>query len=338
MENFHPNQVAAWVATAAFVSMAVLQLHYTTGMTDADHILQGLILLFETVFPARISGYYVEGSHADATAMATSDLDLTIVFREQFTSQDEFTTANQVLAACEQLSRIELDVVLTDELSLRRQADPMFKLGARLLYGSEIRDTVTLMPITIWAHQRMHAAYWLMINALSRPKPVLAPLNFPQPNAKWYGYANRTMHLPDGREVITTRNLIRVTGWIATARIAFERQQFVVRKRDCLATYQATINDEWTELLEQIDRRCRRDWQYLIPATEMEQVELQKLLVRTLAFENDFLARYRLLLLAELTGTDPVMQQDALRRLEQTPFADPEVMAAVRNLARATEI
>ena|SRR5579859_7153453 len=49
------------------------------------------------------------------------------------------------------------------------------------------------------------------------------------------------MRLQDGTIIPTTRNLIRVTGWIATARIAYQAQQYVIRKRDAVATYRAAL-------------------------------------------------------------------------------------------------
>jgi hypothetical protein len=120
----------------------------------------------------------------------------------------------------------------------------MFKLGARLLNGRDVRDTIPLIPISTWARQRIHAAFWLMINVLQSPRPVHAPLTIPRPSAPFYGYTERTLRLTDGTEIPTTRNLIRVTGWIATARIAYPARQYVIWKRDWFRSYQETINDE----------------------------------------------------------------------------------------------
>jgi hypothetical protein len=135
---------------------------------------------------------------------------------------------------------------------------------------------------------------------------------------------------PDGSEIPTTRDLVRVTGWIATARIAYEAQRYVVRKRDCIAIYRQAINDEWVELLEQIDNRCRTAWQYRVPSSPLEQAELQSILEQTLAFENHFLALYRQFIRAELTGLDASARQDALRFMDQTPLDDPAIIEAVQ--------
>jgi len=312
-------------------------LQQSTGYSLADRTVQGIVALFETVFPDRIRGYYVEGSYADQTAVMTSDLDLTLVFRQQFATPEEQNSAQQLVSACQQLSALELDITLVAEAHLRQHADPMFKLGARLLYGQEIRGAIPLIPIATWARQRMHAAYWLMIHVFKRPLPVHAPLAFPDPHDPFYGYAARMMPLADGSEIPTTRNLIRVTGWIATARLAYEAQHYVVRKRDCVSSYRQFISDAWTSLLEQLDERCRSAWRYRIPATPAEEAELRTILTNTLAFENHYLQRYRQFLLTELTGDDRQAQQDALRMLDNTFYADPEVTDLVKRLQKAKD-
>lgn len=263
------------------------------------------------------------------TAVATSDLDLTIVFQEQFVTPAERQRAQEVVTACRQLSALELDITLTEEAEVRRGADPMFKLGARLLYGQEIRDALPLIPIEIWARQRMHAAYWLMINVFNRPKPVVAPLTFPDTQDPFYGYANRMIHLTDGGVIPTTRNLIRITGWIATARLAYEAQHYVVRKRDCISAYRSLINDEWTPLLAQIDLRCRSAWGYRVPSTTDEQMELGTILRDTLRFENHFLNCYRHFLLTQLISADLEAQQAARHLLQNTPYADPSILQVI---------
>src|SRR6266568_4585292 len=149
--------------------MTAIILTHSTGSPRADTVVRGIVTLFESLYPQRITGYYVKGSYADQTAIDTSDLDLTIVFASPLTSATEQALVQRLVLACQQLSPLELDLTLTDEPQLRHHADPMFKLGAQVLYGQDIRATIPLIPITTWARHRMHAAYWLMINAFQRP-------------------------------------------------------------------------------------------------------------------------------------------------------------------------
>ncbi len=98
------------------------------------------------------------------------------------------------------------------------------------------------------------------------------------------------LHATTGRDVPSTRNLIRVTGWAATALLALRGGVYVARKSDCQATYQRHISDEWTDLLDDLYRRCRTDWRYLIPVSD---AALRALCQRALQFENHFLLVYR---------------------------------------------
>jgi hypothetical protein len=102
--------------------------------------------------------------------------------------------------------------------------------------------------------------------------------------------------------------LMRVTGWIAAARIAYQAGQYVVDKRSCVARYRDAIGDEWTDLLVTIDQRCRQDWRYPIPDNHKEQEELQVIGCHILAYENQFLKLYDRFLLAIIVGANVPQQ------------------------------
>lgn len=174
----------------------------STGSSLADCTIHGMICLFEYLLPGRICSWYVEGSYATQSTVATSDLDLILVLYTPLVTDQEQTATANLLETCQQLSSLELDVTVTDLITLQQSAYPMFKLGARLLAGSEIRDAVPLIPIALWARQRMHAAFWLMIHVFSRPEPVVAPTTFPDPADRVYEYAARRTKLADGTEVL----------------------------------------------------------------------------------------------------------------------------------------
>ena len=317
------------------IPVTVQPLVDTTGSPVADRTIQAIVRLLDLLLPNALCSCYVEGSYATQTAVATSDLDLIFVLHSPLATEHEHMIASTLLGACQDLSSLELDVTLTDITQLRQVADPMFKLGARLLVGHEIRDTIPLMPIQLWARQRMHAAFWLMIHVFQRPQPVVAPLTFPAPDAPFYGYAARRMQLPDGTVISTTRNLIRVTGWIATARIAYEAHSYVVEKRASVTTYRELIGDEWTSLLETLDRLCRTAWHYRIPKRRAEQAELRTIATQVLAYENHFLAVYSRFVLDELTNGDTAGQLTALTMLAQTWYPEPTLLARLDQLLEA---
>lgn len=165
-----------------------------------------------------------------------------------------------------------------------------------------------------------------------------APLDYPDPTDEFYGYTHRTVRLPDGFEVPSTRDLIRTTGWAATALIALKTGQYVVRKRDCFIAYRNEINDEWAELLETIYATCRREWNYLIPEEAGVRERLRAICARTLAFENHFLREYQSFLLGELRSGDEKAIRAALHILGHTFFADEKVIGALHDISHPHSI
>ena len=138
----------------------------STASAAADEALRDTIAAFEAAFPGRVRGYYVEGSYADGTGIATSDVDLTVVFRGAFRDEAERSQAGRLGDERAARSALELDVEVVDEARLAGGVKPTFKEGSRLVYGEDIRDRLPLLPIDAWARDRLHAAYWLLVKAL----------------------------------------------------------------------------------------------------------------------------------------------------------------------------
>lgn len=234
-------------------------------MSPADTALRRVIATFENAFPDRIRGYYVHGSVADNTSIATSDVDLDVVVKGGFTDPEEHVAFVQAARAIAASRDLEVDIDVTDEASLFDGAETTFKLGSRLLHGEDIRSQVPLLSIDQWGRERMYRGYFLLVQVFHRPSRVRYPIGFPDPDAEFFGYADRRVSLGDGTDVPSTRDLMRVTGWLATALIAHEGKQYVARKRDCHRLYREVFHDEWASLLEDIYVTCRGRWRCLIP-------------------------------------------------------------------------
>ena len=78
---------------------------------------------FTQQFPGRVRAGYAEGSLADGSRLATSDVDLIIVFADGFHDEDEHRQAEALALALNREARVELDVTVTDEAALARAAD-----------------------------------------------------------------------------------------------------------------------------------------------------------------------------------------------------------------------
>jgi predicted nucleotidyltransferase len=122
-----------------------IQLITSSGSQSADDAVCGLIGIFEMRFPGRIRAFYAEGSYADRTAIASSDIDLIVIFKDRFADKDEAGAARQLGAYCANLSAFELDLTLEFENHFLRLFKP-FVLGE--LYGDDA--------------EARHAAVWLL--------------------------------------------------------------------------------------------------------------------------------------------------------------------------------
>ncbi len=303
-----------------------------TANEQTNNALRATIGIFETAFPGQIRGYYVEGSYADQSEVTTSDIDLVIVFKGDMA---EVRTQVEALAHhCCTLSFVELDIDLLDEKGLSTGATPYFKLGSVLIYGEDIRADLPLIPLIQWTRDRMHSSLWRTVHLFRRSEIVRYPLDYPDPSGEFYGYDQRKVRLRNGEEVNCTRDLIRLTGWSATALLAYRAGRYVARKSECHKVYQECFHDEWGQLLQDIYLYCRGKWQYLLPADPAERRQLRAICERTLAFENHFLQLYKEFLLSELRAEDGERKLFALWVLNQIVYQDKDVEEAVAMLAQ----
>jgi hypothetical protein len=175
----------------------------------------------------------------------------------------------------------------------------------------------------------MHSSYYRLGSLFGRTAPVRSPLTYPDPAGEFFGYDRRPVRLADGSLESSTRDLIRATGWEATALIAWRAGGYVARKSDCHRLYQQHIGDKWAPLLATIYQNCRQQWNYRIPTSPADRALLRQLCGRALEFENAFLAAYKSYLLGELQGADTEGRRCAHETLERMPFDDPEVIRAL---------
>jgi hypothetical protein len=310
------------------MALALLQ---STGDAVADGALLDVIGAFEEAFPRQIRGYYVLGSLSDSSAVRTSDLDLTIMARSSLRDKERKVAAH-LARQCVAASAMELDIEVADEETTLHGARPNFKFGSILVYGEDIREQAPLIALHNWTRDRMHSSYWRIAHLFNRPEIIELPLDYPNPEDEFYGYTTRMIRLSDGRELPGTRDLIRLTGWAATALLALERGIYVARKSDCHVLYRQHIDDAWSTLLEDTYALCRMRWNYLIPIESTERLTLRDLCMRTLSFEQHFLQVYTTYLLTELSG-DTAAARFAVWVMERTPYRHPAVAAALEAVA-----
>jgi hypothetical protein len=185
----------------------------------------------------------VTGSVADGLPLAASDLDLVAVLRNGVSEREREAVRAIAHEVADEVG-VDLDLDLVEVAALAGGVDPQLKRGSILVHGEDLVAAAPLLPIEEWARQRMHAGYYLMVSVFGRPPAVRQPLDYPVADDPFFGYALRDVRLPDGRQVPSTRNLVRVSSWMATALLAWTRRRYVVRKSECHIVYREEIGGE----------------------------------------------------------------------------------------------
>lgn len=280
--------------------MNTVSLLNSVGNRKVDNILRGVISIFESVFPNRIRGYYLKGSYTDGTAVPASDIDVDVLFEDSFLSREEHEKAQQISEYCSLISPIELELNLYGEGQALRIGLPELKFASILLHGEDIRDKLVLIPLEWWQRSLMYVPYRFFSRIRGNPEYLLFPLDYPDPEGEFYGYDTRQACAADGSMHPGTKEIINCVGKSALAIIALKAKIYVNDKNDCLKQYRTRINDEWTDLIQDVYARCRRTWEYCVPEDTDDRKQLKNICERTLAFENYFLSLYKEFLLAEL--------------------------------------
>lgn len=309
------------------------QLLTSTGDPHCDKISQGVIGLFELTFPDRIRGYYLRGSRASDTSIAGSDIDLFVIFKDRFVTEDEYYRAHDLNKYCEQISPILLECVLVGELGLRRNIYLALnlKFSTRLLHGDDIRPDLPPYDRDSYVRSVVHTPYFSYMHPPQRKTAgqVTYPLQHIAPDDTFFGYTQWPMPAADGTDQPSTKLLVASVGWTATAIVALHTGEYVRDKAACTNLYRTRIADDWTDLVVSVHELCRSRWHYRIPDSDTDQQTLRELCDQALHFQNHYLTLYREYQLNELASDDPERQELATHRLQQITFPDDEVKTAL---------
>jgi hypothetical protein len=315
----------------------------STGSPSADRLLQGVIGIFEQVFPDRVRGYFVRGSYASATSTEGSDLDMFIVFKDAFVEPAEAKKARDICGHCALLSPLLLEILVVSERLLQREDNLVIalqlKLASRPAYGQDIRPQLPDLQADAYVRAVVDAPYFnYTYPPQRRSSPHLTyPLGHIDPEGAFYGFDQWLIPGPDGVDIPSTKLLVATVGWTATALIALATGRYVRDKSACVDLYQHHVADQWTELVVRVHELCRNQWHYRIPTGEGDRHRLRELCEQALAFQNHFLGRYRSYLLDELHSGALHRQALATQRLAQIRYPDSEVVEALRLLRNADD-
>ena len=314
--------------------MSKISLINSTGHDDIDNILVGIVGIFETVFPNRIRAYQVTGSYSNKTAIGSSDIDMTVVFKGNSIDDQEEGRFSQITSYCSLLSSVELGMECIDEGKLLRLNTEfpythfaiINKIGSLLVYGEDIRDNMPLPPLdaVVWTYmEAIYHEHQCFLAQRRQSSAILTfPLRYPEPEVEFYGYVN-------SRGIF---DLVLNTGLAVTILCAIEAQRYVASKSDCPSIYAECINDEWTPFVQEVFEKCRYQWEQSVPTDEEGRGQLREICKQTLAYENHFLTVFREYLLAKLHDPDSNNQMLAAQWLGRIIYWDEEVLDALKSL------
>lgn len=314
--------------------MNAIKLQHTTGNSQVDRILQGIVGLYELSFPGYIRAYYVTGSFADDSAVPISDIDFMIIFGKPLTRQ-QLDQALALIDHCGLISPIRLDIGMELEQRLAGMACTSLKLGSRLVYGDDLRDQLQLPPIALYQRDVTWSPYRFLGQMLRQQQTLAYPLTYPDAHDPFYGYTQKRIdHWYPAEVRHGTKELVTGIARTATALVALRAQRYVGTKQASIRLYREAIGDEWSDYLEELYHYGKRVWHYQIPADQADQQRLRELCQQTLAFENHYFAHYRTYLLELLHGSDDD-RRFAGKRLARVVYGDAEMLKALQQNTQA---
>jgi NTP pyrophosphatase (non-canonical NTP hydrolase)/predicted nucleotidyltransferase len=304
--------------------------YHTFGKPSVDLPVLETIQRFELAFPNRIRSYYVLGSYADGHAVAGSDIDMYVLFKETLLLPEEYNSSQNLARSCMEMSNVlRLEVNLVSEQDLEHYHSIMrvaLKRNSILLYGEDTRAAMTLPSREAYIRDATDGVLEFL-QRLRGNEILTYPLDYPDSNGLFYGY-DRMQRLTNSDSLHRgTRELVECALRIATALLALKTDCFVATKRESAEVYHEAINDNWSNFLIDMFELSKIQWIYAIPEGEDEQAALQSLCQHMLAFENYYLLVYRVYLLTLLHSDDEQAIGFAVQRLQVVRYTDEEILA-----------
>ena len=313
--------------------MNIITLTNSIGQLRIDQIMRGVVGIYELTFPDRIRCSYLIGSYTDGSAVPLSDLDIRIIFKNDFCNSQEKEIAEQAAHYCMLMSPVRLDVGSHSEHALVHEhvIKTAIKLGGILLYGKDIRGSILLPTMEVYTRDLTEGALVFLTRVLRGADCVTFPLTYPDPQGIFYGYDHKRIAIYYPTSIQQgIKELVTSIMWVSSALIALKARKYVGKKDESVKLYRDCINDEWTPFIETLYASGKLQWRYLIPEDTADRALLRTLCKETLAFENHYLTLYRDYLLALLRIGDDAMALFAAQRLRTVVYPDEVTIAALQ--------
>ena len=303
----------------------------TTNHAQADLAVQEAIRFLQAHISNPLISVYISGSYANGYAVPSSDIDLYAIFANDLGQKEEaeFDAFSNVFDAITP----QIDLVPIGKKKLQEKGEwEMEKLFLHV-WGEKV--SVPNPSLEDYIYRAMHGAY-LYMERTRKHKPYRLPLEFPDANDTYKGYAWRKMTV-QGEEQRSIKELVVLLGWMATGLVAWRGQKVVATKKECPKLFQEVIGGEHAQVFQKITDLCRNQLYYLLPKTPTEEAALQALFPGALAFENYFLAQYQHFLLSHLSDANPIRVRTSLIRMGEICYPNRLCLEAISSFVPQNE-
>ncbi|MCI0714121.1 MAG: nucleotidyltransferase domain-containing protein [Chloroflexi bacterium] len=305
-----------------------VELSNSTGDTEIDDLLVGIVGIYESTFPQRIRGYYVVGSYGDGTAVPSSDLDIGILFYARLT-HTELRQCQDLIHHCNALSHVRLDISSLDESHLTRATASM--KAALPIFGDKLAfHTLPLEPIQDKIIRSLFMAVQYMWILRGRADNLYFPLRYPDEDGEFYGYDSFGEYVGGGEFGRGTHLMVNLVTMMTTTINALVLGKQVGTKKESVMTYYYDVDDEWADFVVDVYQFLKEQWHYQIPQHREDRERLRHFCERLIHFENFLLAICRSYILKTLAGHDKICLKYTLDSLERIGYPSGDFSKALR--------
>lgn len=304
---------------------------YIRSSVDAEKFYAGLAELMAAAFPERLQSIYLLSSRADGSAIATSDVDLALVFHGAI-DPAERPRIKAVLDALQRVSPVMLDATITSDAELARGITTSLQ-NHRLLSGPDVLKDKPLKPKGEMLLYYAGFAFHFVCAIRKGHEGLRYPLQFPGEPTGYCGYEVKGTRISDGGYTRGLNLLGTLVSSIASFRLAARANVFSPGKSRTLGLYRQHLpHDAWLPMLEELHALIRTKLGGKIPPPGEDEARLFHWCPQVLTLENEFVGDVIMSIEQWLPIEEPAFQAQLVQFVSGLQCTSPAHLAKLGEL------